>query len=441
MLSWPPCSLAHAVSASATARARVATRASVAASRAPQVLRRGAVVPQPVGAHEQPAVGRRRRRRPSSAVPSGLSAPSQRVIACACGWLSASARDSPSAIISAAHESSRGQLRRRAGVREPVGAAVADPADRGGRPGGRVGHGAVDSAATNVHDGGFAPRPAGATAGRGRVRGLGRPGQQLLGGSAAGSSAGAGEDVARRRGRRPGSPGRTAAPTTPRRRRRGRRTSPARAGPRARPRPRCARAGCPGRTPPRPSRPAARRSGRGVAGPACRTASSSRRRRSSPPHDAHVARTGRGRASRRRRRPPAAVAGAGRRVLSSIGAASRVVGLLLDRGRTGQLGAAALAEPLAGPRRRPARRAGDDGGCGRVRGRGRDRRLRGRRLGVAHRSVHGRTRLAWSTSRIRSSPSSVICASSTVGRLEAVAQVAARSRSGRRSAASRPARR
>ena len=59
---------------------------------------------------------------------SGASMPSQRVIAWACGPLSASARGTPSAICSAANESSMVSRRGAAGVGQPVRPAVADPA-------------------------------------------------------------------------------------------------------------------------------------------------------------------------------------------------------------------------------------------------------------------------------------------------------------------------
>ncbi len=130
MLSRPPCSLAKSTSACASVGGRdvVEPRRGVV-QQAAQVLGLGAVVPQAVGADHEPARRRRHRRQVRREV-VGSVPPSQRVIECACGPVSASSRGTPAAICSWANESSRPSWRAGlvGGVGQPVDAAVADVA-------------------------------------------------------------------------------------------------------------------------------------------------------------------------------------------------------------------------------------------------------------------------------------------------------------------------
>ena len=165
MLSCPPWSFAQAT---APRRARAGRRTSRPRS-ADQVgaARRRPRSSSSTGRRSRPGASRGRSTRSASCrgVWSGASTPSQRVIACACGAASASARGTPAAICSAAHESSTvsktAARRRRAASRRGCRRPCRRRPDASSR-----------TAATNVQDGG-SRRSRGGAFGRPPVGGVG----------------------------------------------------------------------------------------------------------------------------------------------------------------------------------------------------------------------------------------------------------------------------
>ena len=152
MLSWPPWALAQSTRAPASGSGS----APDAAARGRDQGGRGRRAPSSSSTGRRstpaPSPGRRGRADTVRGVWSGASTPSQRVIAWACGPLSASARGTPCGDLLRGERVVDGQQAGRPGVGQPVGAAVADPADdeRAARR---------TTAATNVHDAGL-PGPA-----------------------------------------------------------------------------------------------------------------------------------------------------------------------------------------------------------------------------------------------------------------------------------------
>ena len=236
-------------------------------------------------ARSSSSTGRRSRPAPSPARPArasrsaacgpGASTPSQRVIACACGPVSASrARRPRRRSARAAHESSTVSASRLAGVGQPVGAAVADPADARAarRPG---------PPATKVQDGGLrralgrwrrATAALAAAAALRERRGDRRPtradGRARCRAACEAASTSRAARAAARLATSESMDG--GHPVADDQHRAGARLG---VGGDAPSRPRCGGAGCRGRRPPPPTAPAARRSGRARSAPWCRTVS------------------------------------------------------------------------------------------------------------------------------------------------------------------------